>query len=207
MKKKTTSKINPNDLAKNFLWEQYVSHPNEGSGYYIILDGAGKGKVYRGLWASSTIHPSHYAELTWAEFYEWNELYSDQCCATCDRWQKTPGEGPKPYSGTCCDEHTAKIFHEGAKCEKYNRRLEYLGKRELMSEYDRFIAKKKNLVEDDDKTSWKDILKAVVFTLLIMALAVVITMTPRKKIPATAPGEIIDSVEQTVPDTMKNATP
>lgn len=69
------NKLNWEDIGKQLLWNNVVSHKNEGSRYYMVdVDGyeergLPKGSIAFALDIQSWIHPSCYHELTWKELY------------------------------------------------------------------------------------------------------------------------------------------
>ena len=136
------SKIDTETLAKKFLWDNYISHKNEPSDYYILLSdtitGEKKGSVSASYPISSIIHPSQYARMTWGEFYEWNELFVDKCCATCKHWDRSKTNEEKPDKLQCLNDNKEHIFYEGNSCEDYERRYTCLGKREFENEFDKW---------------------------------------------------------------------
>ena len=128
---RNNSKIDIVSLASDLLWRNVVSHKDEGSCYFIVTTDAyeplyKKDMVYKGLNAMSNIHPDSYRELTWGEFYKWNGLYVDDCCATCKHWDKENPINKDNQIGKdmckCLKKNVNMYFFEGKNCENYERR-------------------------------------------------------------------------------------
>ena len=143
------SKLNTEDIAKHFLWKNYVSQCDELSDYYVLIDEDGKPIDDKNCFSTlfpimSSLHPSRYCRLTHGELYELNELYVDKCCATCKYWDRSKTNKEKPNKLPCLKKSKEFISTNGENCDFYERRYVCLGKRKLVSEYDRWLTENKN---------------------------------------------------------------
>ena len=120
---KNSSKLSIETLAKDYLWRNYISHPNEKSGYYLALtDGfnAKKGDV-SSFYPLQSNYPPHFIELTWGELYEYNNLYVDEYCATCEFWKRKD----KTNIGYCNILKKNTDFCNYQNCGNYQRKYKY----------------------------------------------------------------------------------